>query len=61
MAICKACHGKDERCMGMRCLRMRTTMGGDAESMMDGSPVAAGKAAVQLVKVQPCQLLGSGT
>ena len=24
-------------------------------------PVAAGKAAVQLVKVQPCQLLGSGT
>jgi len=25
------------------------------------SPVAAGKAAVQLVKVQPCQLLGSGT
>ena len=25
------------------------------------SPVAAGKAAVQLVKVQPCQVLGSGT
>jgi hypothetical protein len=41
---------------------------GSKEGKADGfyqpegsSPVAAGKAAVQLVKVQPCQLLGSGT
>jgi hypothetical protein len=41
---------------------------GGTEGKADGvqwpegsSPVAAGKAAVQLVKVQPCQVLGSGT
>ena len=46
----------------------RITLKAVAEGKADGfqwpegsSPVAAGKAAVQLVQVQPCQLLDSGT